>query len=298
MPYGRKRKSTATPRTSKRVRVAPKALARKSRRPKYRASLKLSTPFKKVLNSYLDRNNETHWNTQEIRQQLIPPQPQAGVGGIYRIIPTVVQAGVPTLGDPQGISDDISTREGSKIRLKSMTVDMVLRLNPSFSANNATGVWYRILVCTCKAYPQYSDFVDEYYGTPPLPGLKDSVFKEGATPVAYTPSMVDISNPVNRRLFTVHAETQGFLSKGQQTQPGNPGNVFALHAFRRIKLHLKVKSKVLNYNNPDDTYPTGFQPFLMFFWKDMDSYDYTATSPVPNYVEVSGKCHMSWDDLS
>lgn len=295
MPKRKHASSAFTPR--KRARVAPKALATKRRKPRYRANLKLSKPFKAVLGQYLDRHNETHWNVQEIRQQLLPPQPQSGVGGIYRIIPTVVQAGVPTLGDPQGISDDISTREGSKIKLKSMTLDLMLRLNPSFSANNATGVWYRILVCTCKAYPQYSDFVDEYYGTPPLPGLKDSVFKEGATPVAYTPSMVDISNPVNHRLFTVHAERQGILSKGQQVAPGT-GNTYALHAYRRLKLHLKVKSKILNYNNPDDTYPTKFQPFVMFFWKDLDSYDYTLTSPVPNYVEVSGKCHMSWDDLS
>ena len=297
MPYGTKRKSSFAAPPAKRQRTIPKALSRKTRKPRYRATLKLTKPFKAVLGKYLDRNNETHWNTQEVRQQLLPPQPQSGVGGIYRIIPSVVQAGVPTLGDPQGISDDISTREGSRIRLKSMSLDLMLRLNPSFSANNATGVWYRLLVCTCKAYPQYTEFIDEYYGAPPIPGLKDSVFKEGATPVAYTPSMVDISNPINHRLFTVHAERQGILSKGQQVAPGT-GNTYALHAFRRIKMNLKVKSKILNYNNPDDTYPTSFQPFLICFWKDLDSYDYTLTSPVPNYVEVSGKCHMSWDDMS
>lgn len=280
---------------AKRARSAPKALAPKTRKPRYKANLKLTKPFKAVLNQYLDRDNETHWETEAISQQLLPPQPQSGVGGMFRIIPRIVQVGVPTVGGIQ--TDSISTREGSKVRLKSMSLDLMLRLNPGFTANRATGVWYRILVCTCKNVPGYTDFVTDYYGAPPLPGLKDSVFKEGATPVAYTPSMVDISNPVNTNLFTVHAERQGILSKGQIVTPGT-GNVFALHAYKRIKLNLKVKSKVLHYNNPEDTLPTKFQPFVMFFWKDLDSYDYTATSPVPNYVEVSGKCHMSWDDLS
>ena len=274
---------------------APKALVPKKKK-KYKSNLSLSKPFKQVLNKYLAP--ETHWKTQDIPQQNLPCEPQSGVGGIYRIIPDVVQAGVPTVGQPTGATTSLQTRQDSHIKLKSMNLHLLLRLNPAYTANRATGVWYRVMVCTCKNVADYNQFVEDYYpspGPPPLPGLQTSVFKEGAVPTGYTPLIMDISNPVNTNLFTVHAEKQGYLSKGQVLQPGT-GNVYAQSAFRQMKLKLKVKSKILKYNNRGDTIPVNFQPFVMFFWKDLDSFDYTTTTPPPAYVEVSGKCHMSWQD--
>lgn len=294
MPGGNRSNSSkkTQPATGKK---APKALEPKQKKSKPR-QYKLSKPMKESLDAYMDRDTEDHWVINQIPQQNLPCEPQSGVGGMYRILPPVVQAGIPTVGDPMGIPATLATRTGAQIKLKKMNCHILLRLNPSYSDNRATGVWYRVLVCSCKNLVDYNQFVTDYYAAPA--GLRDSIFKEAATPVGYTPSIVDISNPVNRQLFTVHVEKQGFLSKGQIISPTQNGKCFALHAFKELNLKLKVKSKILKYNNPGDTVPTNFQPFIMFFWKDMDSFDYRGIVPPPAYVEVSAKTHMSFDDLA
>lgn len=295
MAYGRKysRKTSV-----KKTRFTPKALTVKRRRRNYKNTYKLSKPFKQVLNKVLDKDVETHWETVPIKQQNLPPQPRMGASGpvgMQLIMPRVPQVGVPTIGVPSGEFATIASRVGSKIDLKSFSVNLMMRLNPAFTSNSATGVWYQVLLCTCKKVVVYNDFVTAYFAQG---GLKDSVYKQAAEPKGYTPDMADISDPINTNLFTVHDRKEGILSKGQIIPSGITENVFAQSAYKQLKLKINVKSKVLKYNQPEETYPNNFQPFILFFWKDLNSQDYTLTNPVPDYLEVSGKAHMSWHDMT
>ena len=149
MPFKRKfagRGFRAAPRKTARG-PAPKALRRKTPKRNYRASLKLSKPFKQVLNKYLDKDQQTHWVQQDIPDtgvQGIPFQQTSGApSGIIELTPKIYQVGATQLGGAIQV-DNLESREGSQIKLKSWTVNLLTRLTerrPDSCPGSATRSW-------------------------------------------------------------------------------------------------------------------------------------------------------------
>ena len=274
----------------------PRALTAK-KTPKKEKKYSLSKPLENVLDKRYEKKNQMHWETVTIKQQNIPPTPRFALNqpyGIQLIMPTITQTGVPIIAG--GVQTaDITARKGNLVHLKHLNVHLLLRLNPAFSANSANGVWYKVMVMTCKKEPIYNEFVTQYF-TGGNDAFQEQILREGADTTHMTPDIEDLSNPVNTNLFTVHAQKQGFLTRGQLINPGNSDEVFAESAMKSVTLKVNCKSKILRYNDPDESYPTNFQPFIIFFWKDLNSFDYEATTPIPDYLEASGKVHVGWDN--
>ena len=309
MPYGTKRKATYTPTTSKRVRSAPKALAPKRRKPRYRANLKLSKPFKAVLNQFLDSKHETHWETLDIPREWIQQYPikhpaTAAPRGFYRILPPITQAGITVVGGGV-MTNNIESREGSKVRLKSLSVSLQLRLNPTYQGmpahapEDATGIRFKVFLLSCKAESSYTDVVKDYFQTANTTGLQIQQFKNGKDPVMWDDKMEHYDFPINTNLFTVHDSKQGMLLKGEVLgQPGAGGIAMAPSAVRNLRLKVKCKSKILKYDTSGSQYPTNFNPFCVVFWKTMNGYSYLGQYPtVPEFVQCVGSSRMSWDDM-
>jgi len=287
---------------AKRARAAPKALAPKARKRNYKAAYKLSKPFKQVLNTFLDKDNQTHWVTGFIRDQVVQPLPtlgNAGPIGLMSLIPKVVQAGVPTIGSTSGMTNNIESREGSMIRMKSLNVGVSLRLNPKWHIDDehATAIRYKVVLLSCKKVTAYNLMVDGYFGTG---GFEEKQFKDGAQPAKWDKYMSGFDHPVNSDLFTVHDIKTGTLARGlvNNNAQGDAASVRVPNCIHNFTLKVKCKSKILKYEEPGSTLPTNFQPFLWIGWKSYDGYDWISASPQPTLVEMVGNVRMSFDDMT
>jgi len=220
---GTKRKSRATPRSAKRTRFAPKALTTRRRRRNYRANYKLSKPFKSVLNKFLTSKQERHFTTIDIPRQWLFPHPlKDGPDppiGIQCIMPHITQVGIPTIGGAV-MSDNIEARSGANLRMRSLTVSLSLRLNPTYlgytgdDPEDATGIRYKIYILSMKNETQYNDVVKEYFGNG-LTGVQLNLLKNGNTTEPWDAKMEHWNYPINSQLFTTHAVRSGQLTKGE-----------------------------------------------------------------------------------
>lgn len=300
-PLRKGERSAYVPGTRRR---APKALQSKIKKPDPSSRYKLTKPFKTILDKHLKSGEETHWETVAFKDQFIPPRPRQAQGqapqGIQLVMPVITQVGVPIIaGGVQ--TDNISSREGSQIKLKSMTAHINLRLNPNYNpaSDSGSGIYYKVMICTCKVAPQYNDFITNFF-TGPGGALENQTFKDGATPQNWDKDLQNLSDPVNTNMFTVHASKSGFLTRGESTASvatTAPG-IHMPQAMKQLRLKVNCKSKVLKYTQLDTSYPTNFMPFIVFYWKALDSYDYISQATVPRFVSASGKIHTSWSDMS
>lgn len=277
----------------------PKALTRRRPKRNYRASLKLSKPFRQVIGKYLDKDKQTHWVQQDIADtgiQGIPFLQTSGApSGVIQLLPSIHQVGQDVMGG--GIQvDNLESREGSQVKLKSWTVNLSIRLNPGYGNTQAymAGVRYKVLVLTCKKVADFKDLMSQYWDTASSPIYKDYQFLQGATPEGWGSLMQNFENPVNTNLFTVHAMKTGALTRGfvQGDATGSAAHMpLAVH---NLKLHLKVKSKILKFDDPSHVQPSNFQPFL---WVGYQAYDGSSLHS-GNFCHIVGNSKIGFDDMS
>lgn len=311
MPYGKRKYTTSTPSTAKRARFAPKALARKRAKPRYRANLKLSKPFKAVLNKYLDSKQERHWVTLDIDKFWAPSKclrgPPNDPVGLYAIMPPCTQAGIEVVGPGTSIpmSTNIESRAGQKSRMRSLRVSLTLRLNPTYLGyetgpthpEDATGLRYKIYIFSSKTESEFADFIKTFFGSG-TNGTQNELLKAGNTAEPWDANMCHIDRPINTNLFTVHATAGGTLTKGELTGAAAAGYTNTISATRTHVMNVKCKNKILRYNSTNAVLPTNFQPCVAIFWKALNGYDYIVHQPhVPNFLQVVGNVRMSFDDL-
>lgn len=303
-----KRKYASTPRTaSKRARAAPKALARKTRKPRYRANYKLSKPFKAVLNTFLSSKQERHWTTMDITRFWVPPHPYRSPPGdpigFFPMIPPITQVGIATVGGVV-MSDNIEARSGAKTRMRSLRVSLTLRLNPTYPGytgtdpEDATGLRYKVIVYSSKTETNYEDFAKDYFGSG-TSGTQNNITKDGNTTEPWDAKMEHYDRPFNTQLFTIHASKSGMLTKGELN--GIAGGALVGHtpsAVKNLVLNVRCKNKILRYASSGATHPTNFNPAVAIFWKTLNGFDYIQYRPhLPQFLQCVGNVRMSWDDL-
>jgi len=274
---------------------APKALRPKYRKRNYRASYKLSKPFRQILGKYLDKDKETHWVQQDIADtgvQGIPfQQPSGAPSGIIELMPSIHMVGAPLMGG--GIQEaTLETRQGSQVKLKSWGVNLSIRLNPDYSTSQAymAGVRYKIMVISCKRASDFKDVMADYWNTAGSNNWQNELFLEGATPQAWDSLMQNFENPVNTNLFTVHAMRTGTLTRGMLDGDGHMPL-----AVRNLHMKIKCKSKMLKFlPGGATTKPENWQPFL---WIGYKAYDGSALHS-GNYCHVVGNSKIAFDDMA
>lgn len=278
---------------------APKALRKKSVRKNYKAAYKLSKPFKQVLNKFLDSSKQTHWVTGLIRDQLVLPLPKLqnqGPNGLWELIPKVYQVGQTVTGGGE-MPDNIESREGSKIKMKSLSVSLTLRMDPGWHIDdpNATAIRYKVLILTCKKQATYNQMVQAYFGTG---AYEDEQFRDGAKTAKWDKYMEGFDHPVNTELFTVHDMKTGTLAHGLATGDISGSAVTTPSSIHNLILRVKCKSKTLLYEDPGATLPTNFQPFMWIGWKAYNGADWISPIATPGILHAVGSIRMSFDDLS
>lgn len=270
--------------------TVPKALVPKRRRRNYRASLKLAKPFKQVLDKFLDKDKQTHWVQTDIPWtgiQGIPFLQTSGVpSGVMPLMPPIYQAGQDNASGVEQ-PNNLESREGSQIKLKSATCHLSLMINPTYSETLHGVVKYKVLVLTCKKVQDYKDLMSQFWNTAASANYQNDLFMQGATPEPWDSLMQNFQNPVNTNLFTVHAEKSGRLNRG--VVYGSDGHMPC--AVHDLVLKLKVKTKTLKFNEPTDSQSSNFQPFLWVGYKVYEG----STMHSGNYMHMVGNFKLGFE---
>lgn len=277
----------------------PKALTRKTPKRNYKASLKLSKPFRQVIDKYIDKSKQTHWVQQDIPDtgvQGIPFLQTSGApSGIIQLMPSIHQVGQDLMGGSTQV-DNLESREGSQVKLKSFTVNLSIRMRPSYgnTQDYMSGIRYKILVLSCKKHPDFKDLMTQYWDTTASANLQTQLFLQGATPEPWGSLYQNFQNPVNTNLFTVHAEKTGTLTRGMIQGDATGSAAHMPLAVHNLKLRLKCKSRILKFDDPGHVQPSNYQPFLFVGYQ---SYDGTSLHS-GNFVHVVGNAKIGFDDMS
>lgn len=293
-----RKRYTSAPRTSK---PPPKALRVKGRRRNYRASYKLSRPFKQVLTKFLDKDKQTHWVTMPIMDQGTPPIPYKDISGqysgIFQIFPKIFQVGA-SAGGPAIQQDNISSREGSTIKAKSFGLNLSIRLNSFFNPDNhgLTHVRYKIMLLSCKKFSQWNDIENNFFDSTQGEHMEASMFLRGAQPVHWDAKMENFDDPINTAIFTVHDTKTGVLNRGLSYGDINGSAVQIPSAVHNVRLNVKCKSKILRFDDPGHARPSNFCPFLWIGWKTYDGTDWSGAQS-EDIVRIVGNLKFSFDDM-
>jgi len=263
MPYaGRKRTYATPPTTAKRARTAPKALAPRRRKPRYSASLKLSKPFRTVLDSYLTRRDVKHWVQRNYATRQFPNVPITGAH-LIPVLPNIDQAGAPPNQDP----NSVATREGNFVRLKNISLDLRFYIpadDLAYSADRAS-IEVIVAVLSSKTYKTFAEVATNWDVGEQISTM---LMQYDDTPVQYFGRPDSNLLPFNTQAFTVHDQKRFYMNRGMiinDSAVPTPGATGAGHmptVVKKCRLNIKCKGKVLKFASPEEPLPTNFGPFL------------------------------------
>ncbi len=240
--------------------IAPKAK---------RQPIKTEKQVRNIAKSEVNRGKETH---QKI-YQLVRTQynnTTSVSGDLARVLTSIYQAGQennPPSTDEQ--ANDISSREGSKVHLQSITIRGLITIPgaDSFTDSDRACIACRLVCFTCDKFPTYDSLQNEWAAGD---NVKQHFLKDGADTLEFNGALARLWMPINKELFTVHADKRFILNRGQviTATAGSEGiGATTMHTvYKNINLNIKCKNKLLKYAEPTHYYPTNFGPsvYLMF----------------------------------
>lgn len=175
---------------------------------------------------------------------------------------------VPAIG--QGV--DTNQRIGEKIRAKSLNIRGYVRLTPN-SVSNSTSlpqVAVRLMVLSMKNRPNWTAVTND---AAPL----QTLLLKGGTTTAFTGILSDLMAPINRDVFTVHADRKFYLKQDRLVGIGAsiPSQYIAMDSSKTVRffnIRVKCKDRILRYDEDisADSYPVNFCPFLVMGYVYLD----------------------------
>lgn len=236
--------------------------------------LKLAKPVRKLVDRRIGLALPTKVMTYHLRRyQFTNRINDAPLTRLHTVIPDVAQG------------DERNDREGTKTKLTSLTIRGRISIpaddNPLYGNDDRAQIYVRMFVLSTKFQKGLSDVIAEWSGT-----YNPAFFKNNASTSAPTGQYIDMLSEVNHELFTVHSDKVFRLTRnyGYFPDPTSTSGAAAQRpANRDFSLRLRVKNKVLSYNNPGAVRPNNWQPFVccMFAYGNGAA---PSTSAVP-YIE-------------
>lgn len=182
------------------------------------------------------------------------------VGDLTQIIPGISQG----FGENQ--------RVGNIIRLKSLNVRGYVKLdvNEVTDSTKLPNVMVRMMIVSMKVAPSFQDAQS-------LSSKIGTLLMKGSTTTAFAGNLQDIFAPINRNVFTVHADKRFYLKQDYLNVAGAsaPSTTIAQDISKTVKffnITIKGKNKVIRYDEDvgSDILPTNFGPFLLLGYSYLD----------------------------
>lgn len=250
MPYARR--MYPRPRTNRRSSYLGGVVQRR-RRAVAASRLKLARPVRKLVDRRIGLQNPTKVMTYHLRRyQFSNLINDAPLTRLHTVIPDVAQG------------DERNDREGTKTKMTSLTIRGRISIpaddNPLYGNDDRAQIYVRMFVMSTKFQKGLSDVIAEWSGT-----YNPAFFKNNASTSAPTGNYIDMLSEVNHELFTVHCDKVFRLDRNYGYFPdptSTSGAAPQRPASRDFFLKMRVKNKVLYYNNPGAVRPNNFQPFV------------------------------------
>ena len=180
-------------------------------------------------------------------------------------------------------------REGAEITLRSMVINGMITIpaddTPYFGNADRADIVLRLCCLSCKKY-QNIDTIQNNWLAGDL--LFQKMLKGAQIAQAPTGNVVDMWEPINRQVFTVHYDKVFHLKRGvclpaAQVPPSDQGLSHMPAINKPFRIRLKVKNKKLYFNESTDQNPSNFAPFIVGWWGYSNGAS-PSTSAVP-FVE-------------
>lgn len=251
---------------------APKAMKPKPKPLKKQPKYDLTKPMKKLVVKEINKKEETNERQYQSRLTHLPNIPDQNTH-IFRCFPEVFQSGQidPATNDPYPSNRE--TRTGTKIRAMNLKVQgrVWIPVDDSVTSADRACLSCRLLVISCKKYQKWEDVLSNWDAGS---DLQESLLKNGSQSVSFDGYQFGLNLPVNDELFTTHHDSKFLLNRGfisKSTGVGVPVTEgvglahmpFALHYFRK---NIKVKNKIIKFNEETNSFPTNFSPFAVLLW--------------------------------
>lgn len=195
---------------------------------------------------------------------------------------TFFNSGIDSAGDMLQVLPNIAQsvadngRIGDQIRSQNLNIRGYLKLNinaASGTAGDSTtlpNVIARLMVVSIKARSNYTD-------ASAGPGFLATLLKKGGTTVGFTGVLSDINAPINRDVFTVHADRKFYLNQDYVNAIGAsvPSQYLAQNIKDTVKffnINVKCKNKVLKYDEDisGGLLPSNFAPIMLLGYSYLD----------------------------
>lgn len=274
----------------------PKALVRsipKKQKPKY----KLSTTTKKLIDSEINKKEETNEKMFQTRLLELPNIPD-NVAHIFRLIPDFHQAGQPS-GGGAVYPTNRENRTGTKCRLMSHHIEgrAFIPFDGDIKDAHKSCVSCRLLILSCKKFSKYSDVEDNWdTGS----DLRNAFLRNGSEKDGFDGYQFGLDIPVNDELFTTHHDKKFMLNRGfLQTSTAFPTTTEGMGlahmpvAVKYFSFNMKVKSKILKFADEENSLPTNYAPFAVLCYSYTNGNAPSADRHV--YMQITNK--LRWKNM-
>lgn len=274
----------ATSRSSTRFsRKAPRAMQPKAIPAKEKPKYDLSKPMKSLVVAEINKKEETHERFYQTVLQGLPNIPSDNAF-IFRLLPDIQQAGqLDGGGDPY--PNNRETRTGSNVRLMALNVKgrVFIPSSQSPESDDRACISCRFIIMSCKKLQNWDDIYSNWDAGHIL---YNKFLKNGAEEDGFDGYQFGLDLPINHDLMTVHVDKKFVLNRGniEKVNPtGIPAPTEGVGAARMpfalkyLNFNLKVKSKILKYQNENSDQPTNYSPFAVLCWTYTNG---AAPSPV------------------
>lgn len=223
------------------------------------ARLKLNPTVAKLVDRRINRDNESHSNGYWWRRiqwtNRISDDP---ANRIVTIIPDVATG------------DTRDKRLGSQIKLTQLyikgKIDIPPTDNPIVGNGDRALIYVRLMVLSCKKFRQIQE-VRANWNTGQ--NLNDQFFKTGDAGQAPSGSYIDMLRHINSDAFTTHYDRVFKMDRNYNyfLDPTSTSGVATQRPDSRdFHIRLKVKNKVLKYEDHTVVQPDNYQPFVCYMY--------------------------------
>lgn len=241
--------------------------ATSARRSSAARASKVATSRKRVVKTVrreINRMKET--GVKVIEEPRTQYNNAASVGADLRpLLSSIVQAGQsisPLAEQP----NNIESREGKSVVLRALTVRGLVSIPPIDSASSAdrAHILCRLVCFSSKRYPTYDEMTVNWAGGTQQRRI---FLRSGATVEAFVGAMRQMWLPVNREAFTVHYDKSFYMARGMNIPYGTgDGAAHMPVTYKPFGFSMKVRNKVLKYQQETDGQPSNFGPCLYLMW--------------------------------
>lgn len=214
--------------------------------------LKLNPTVAKLVDRRIDKDNESHhqgywWRRTQFTNK-ISDDP---ANRIITIIPNV----------PTGATR--ADRLGAQIKLTRLSIkgkiDIPADDNPIVGNGDRAQIYVRLMVLSSKKFREIQEVRSNWNAGS---SLNDSFFKVSDVGQAPTGQYVDMLRPINSEAFTTHYDRVIKMNRNAFTGDIAEGYAPQRPVSKDFKINLKVKNKLLKYDDNTSVQPDNFQPFV------------------------------------